>query len=51
MSLLRIQKYISQKGWLSRRKAEKAMQDGFVRVNGKVVTELGTKINPEIDCV
>jgi pseudouridine synthase len=51
MALMRIQKYISQQGWLSRRKAEEAMQNGFVRVNGEVVKELGTKINSETDKV
>ncbi|RAP33776.1 rRNA pseudouridine synthase [Candidatus Marinamargulisbacteria bacterium SCGC AAA071-K20] len=51
MSLMRIQKYISQQGWLSRRKAEEAMQNGHVKVNGEVVKELGTKINPEKDKV
>jgi len=48
---MRIQKYLSQKGVLSRREAEKYLQKGLIKVNGKVVTELGTKIDPEKDTV
>ena len=51
MSKIRIQKYLSNEGILSRRQAEKAMMEGHVSVNGVVVTELGTKINPEKDKV
>lgn len=39
----RLQKIISQAGVASRRKAEELIQEGRVRVNGQVVTELGTK--------
>ena len=39
----RLQKIISQAGIASRRAAEQMITDGRVRVNGKVVTELGTK--------
>ncbi len=45
----RLQKLIAQAGIASRRKAEKLMTDGQVTVNGKVVTELGTKADPEKD--
>jgi 23S rRNA pseudouridine2605 synthase len=38
----RLQKWISEAGLLSRRKAEAAIAEGRVRLNGKVVTELGT---------
>lgn len=41
--LERIQKIISAAGIASRRAAEQLILDGRVRVNGKVVTELGTK--------
>ena len=41
----RLQKVISQCGVTSRRKAEKLITDGRVKVNGAVVTELGTKVN------
>jgi pseudouridine synthase len=43
---VRLQKYISQSGVASRRSAEKLITAGRVRVNGKVVTELGTKVSP-----
>ena len=35
----------------SRRRGEKYITAGFVRVNGKVVTRLGTKVDPEKDRV
>lgn len=45
----RLQKFLANQGICSRRKAEEAIIAGKVKVNGKVVTELGTKINPEKD--
>ncbi len=48
---MRIQKYLSLKNILSRRKAEEYLQKGWIKVNGQVVTELGTKINPDYDRV
>lgn len=48
---MRIQKWISSTGILSRRKAEEALLDGRIRVNGKVIHELGTAIDPEHDVV
>ncbi|HEY3425076.1 MAG TPA: pseudouridine synthase [Negativicutes bacterium] len=47
----RLQKIVSQAGVASRREAEKLIQAGHVSVNGKVVTELGTKVRPERDRV
>lgn len=47
----RLQKYISACGYTSRRKAETLITEGKVRVNGKIVTELGSKINPDVDRV
>jgi 23S rRNA pseudouridine2605 synthase len=41
----RLQKVIAQSGVTSRRKAEKLIADGLVKVNGKLVTELGTKVS------
>ena len=41
----RLQKVIAQAGICSRRKAEELIIQGKVSVNGKVVTELGTKVN------
>ncbi len=48
---IRLQKYLANNGILSRRKAEEAILEGKVKVDGKVITELGTKINPEINNV
>ena len=45
----RLQKLIAQAGLASRRAAEDLIKAGDVTVNGKVVTELGTKADPETD--
>src|SRR6202050_2088603 len=45
----RLQKIIAAAGVASRRKAEELITSGQVQVNGKVVTELGTKADPEQD--
>ena len=42
----RLQKIISQAGVASRRAAEKMIAEGRVKVDGKVVTELGCKVDP-----
>ena len=47
MELVRLQKYIAESGITSRRKAEEYIRDGRVKVDGKVVTEMGIKINPD----
>ncbi len=47
----RLQKYLANQGIAARRKCEEFILDGRVKVNGEVVTELGTKINPEVDKV
>src|SRR5690625_988802 len=44
-SLERLQKVISQSGITSRRKAEQLIVDGKVKVNNRMVTELGTKVS------
>lgn len=44
-SLERLQKVIAQSGVTSRRKAEQLIIDGKVKVNNKVITELGTKVS------
>ena len=41
----RLQKVIAASGLTSRRKAEELIKQGKVKVNGKVVNELGTKVN------
>ena len=45
----RLQKLIAQAGIASRRAAEQLIIDGDVTVNGKTVTELGTKADPAVD--
>ncbi len=45
----RLQKIIAAAGIASRRKAEELISAGHVKVNGVVVTELGTKADPETD--
>ncbi|MDG5787653.1 pseudouridine synthase [Evansella sp. AB-P1] len=45
----RLQKVIAQSGITSRRKAEQLIVDGKVLVNGKKITELGTKVDPNHD--
>lgn len=47
--LERLQKVMSQAGVASRRECEKIIQQGRVTVNGKIVTELGTKVMPGND--
>lgn len=47
----RLQKVLAQAGITSRRKAEQLIVAGRVRVNGKLVTELGTRVDPEHDRV
>lgn len=48
---IRLQKMIAGTGLSSRRKAETLIAAGRVTVNGKVVTELGTKVDPGRDHV
>src|SRR4030081_23307 len=45
----RLQKIIAAAGVTSRRKAEELITSGRVQVNGQMVTELGTKADPEQD--
>jgi 23S rRNA pseudouridine2605 synthase len=45
----RLQKIIAAAGIASRRKAEELITSGRVQVNGQVVTELGSKADPETD--
>ncbi len=41
----RIQKVIASCGYCSRRKAEELLKEGKIKVNGKIVTDLGFKVN------
>jgi 23S rRNA pseudouridine2605 synthase len=47
----RLQKVIARAGMASRRKAETLILQGRVTVNGRIITELGVKVNPELDHV
>ena len=49
MEDMRLQKYLAASGIASRRKCEQLILAGKVQVNGRVVYELGTKVNPDID--
>ena len=48
---IRLQKYMAEAGIGSRRKCEEWIVRGMVQVNGSVVTELGTRVNPKKDIV
>lgn len=47
---MRLQKYLSERGIASRRKAEELIEDGLVKVNG-VIAQLGQKIDPSQDVI
>lgn len=51
MEEVRLQKFIANSGICSRRNAEKLITEGKIKVNGIVITELGTKVNPSSDIV
>ncbi len=49
----RLQKVLAKAGVASRRRAEELIRQGKVRVDGRVVTEMGTKVDPDtqdIEC-
>ncbi|MBI5362637.1 MAG: rRNA pseudouridine synthase, partial [Planctomycetes bacterium] len=45
--LVRLNKYLADHGVASRRRCDELIQGGQVTVDGAIVTELGTKIDPE----
>ena len=49
--MIRLQKAISDSGFCSRRKAEEYIINGKVTVNGELVTQLGTKVNPSDEII
>ena len=48
---MRLQRFLARAGVASRRGSERLMSAGRVRVNGEVVTELGSKVDPRSDVV
>ncbi len=44
---MRLNKYLAHAGIASRREADELIKNGMVSVNGKVVTEMGYKVNPD----
>lgn len=48
---IRLQKYMADCGVASRRKCEEYISNGMTKINGKIVTELGVKVNPKKDIV
>ncbi len=48
---MRLQRFLARAGVASRRGSERLMTEGRVRVNGDVVTELGSKVDPNRDVV
>ena len=44
---IRLQKLLAQAGFGSRRKCEEMITDGRVEVDGELVTELGTRVDPD----
>jgi 23S rRNA pseudouridine2605 synthase len=49
--LIRLNRYISNAGICSRRKADELIEAGVISVNGEVVSELGHKVDPTKDIV
>ena len=47
----RLQKFLARSGVASRRKSEELIINGKIKVNGKIVIELGTKVDPEKDVI
>jgi pseudouridine synthase len=47
--LERLQKFLAHAGIGSRRSCEELILQGKVKINGKVVTKLGTKVDPDVD--
>lgn len=51
IKLIRLQKLIADRGYASRRKAEELIIAGKVYVDGKKITELGSKFKQDVDIV
>lgn len=46
---IRLQLALARAGVASRRHAEEMIRDGLVKVNGKIITEMGVRVNPAVD--
>lgn len=51
MTQVRLNKYLAEQGVASRREADRLILDGLISVNGKVIKEMGVKIDPKKDKV
>ena len=49
--LIRLNRYISNAGICSRRKADELIEAGVISVNGEVISELGHKVDPMKDAI
>jgi len=47
--MIRLSKLMSERGICSRREADRYIERGLVLVNGMLVTELGTKVTPDVE--
>ncbi len=48
---MRLQKFIAKSGIASRRKAEELIKNGKIKVNDRIITEMGVKIDPQRDII
>jgi pseudouridine synthase len=48
---IRLNKFLADRGVASRRASDRLIEDGRVRINGRVVTDLGTKVEEQRDKV
>ena len=46
---IRLNRFISNSGLCSRRDADQHIKDGLISVNGKIITDLATKVSPKDD--
>ena len=49
--MMRLNKFIAHYSTYSRREADKAIQDGYVRINGEIETNPATQVDEKYDSV